>query len=238
MRRLALALVAVFAVVPVAARAHLFSHGGTHGDGAKVTQVRQVAGFTEVRLEGSIDARVKVGGSQAVAVTIDQNLQPLVTTEVSGTTLVIRCQEASWEGQGIVEITLPALRGFSIKGSGDASIEGGQGDLSLAIDGSGDLRWSGTAARLEASISGSGDIRLSGTAERAHLSVTGSGDLKAGELTAKAAQVAVAGSGDVELTLDGGPLSASVAGSGDVIWHGRAVVEKAAVAGSGQIVRR
>jgi hypothetical protein len=239
MRRLALVaalIIPVALVIPAAASA--WSWNATRGDGHKVTEPRPLAAFTSVRLVGALDAIVKVGGSQAVAVTIDQNLLPLVTTEVSGSTLVVKTRDASWEGKGVVEITVPSLRGFAIEGSGDATIEGGQGDLSLSIDGSGDLRWRGTAGRLDAAISGSGDMVMSGTADRATIAVDGSGDVKAGGLTARSAEVSVAGSGDVELTLDGGALSASVAGSGDITWHGRATVEQAAVAGSGQIVRR
>lgn len=239
MRRFALVAAtatAALAFVPAAAQAWCW--GGTHGDGNKVTEARQVAAFTAVRVEGSIDAAVKVGGAQAVAVTIDQNLQPLVTTEVSGTTLVIKAKDASWQGKALVEITVPALRALSIQGSSDVTIDGGQGDVSLAIHGSGDLRWNGEAAMLEASVSGSGDMKLSGTAEQAKISVAGSGDVKAGDLTSKAAEVSVAGSGDVELTLDGGTFKARVAGSGDVVWHGRAQVELDSVSGSGEIVRR
>jgi hypothetical protein len=236
MRRLALVVVAALASIPASAEA--WGWGGTHGDGQKVTQPRQVPAFTSVRLEGSIDAAMKVGGARAVAVTIDQNLQSQVTTEVSGTTLVIGTKDASWQGKALVEITVPELRGVTIEGSSDVTVEGGQGDLALEIVGSGDLRWNGAAAKLVASISGSGDLHLSGTAEQVRISVEGSGDVKAGGLTARTAEVEVDGSGDVEVTLDGGPLRARVSGSGDVIWHGRAMVEQASVSGSGQIVRR
>jgi Putative auto-transporter adhesin, head GIN domain len=236
MRRFALVASAALAFIPAAAQAWCW--GGTHGDGNKVTQSRQVGAFTAVRVEGSIDAAVKVGGAQAVAVTIDQNLQPLVTTEVSDGTLVIKAKDASWQGKAVVEITVPALRALSIQGSSDVTIDGGQGDLSLAIHGSGDLRWNGEAAMLEASVSGSGDMKLSGTAEQAKISVAGSGEVKAGGLTAKGAAISVAGSGDVELTLDGGPLSVSIAGSGDVVWHGKAMLEQVSVRGSGELVKR
>jgi hypothetical protein len=229
---------ALVAALAIPATAFAGGWNTTRGDGQKVTEPRPAAAFTSVRLVGALDATVTVGGPQAVAVTIDRNLQPLVTTEVRGSTLVVRCEKASWEGKGLVEISIPSLRGFAIDGSGDATIEGGQGDLSLSIDGSGDLRWKGAATKLDAAISGSGDMVLSGTAERAHLAVAGSGDVRAGSLTARSAEVSVAGSGDVEVTLAGGALSASVAGSGDVIWHGQAVLEQAAVAGSGSIVRR
>jgi hypothetical protein len=239
MRRLpAAAALLAFATLLPPSTASAWGWSGTQGDGTKVTVPREVAAFTQVRVEGAIDAAVKVGGAQSVAVTIDQNLQPLITTEVRGDVLVISSTNATWQGKGVVVITVPALRGFTIHGSSDATVEGGGGELKLAIEGSGDLRWSGRATRLEASIAGSGDMKLEGTAEQARLSVAGSGDVKAGGLTVKGAAVSVAGSGDVELTLDGGPLSVSIAGSGDVVWHGTAQVEQAAVTGSGSVVRR
>lgn len=238
MRRYALVAAATTALAFIPAAAQAWCWGGTHGDGKKVTEARQVGAFTAVRVDGAMDAAIKVGGAQSVSVTIDQNLQPLVTTEVRDGTLVISTVDANWEGKGVVEITVPALRAVNIRGSGDVTVEGGQGDLKLGIQGSGDLRWNGAAARLEASISGSGDMRLSGTAEQTRISVAGSGDVKAGDLTSKAAEVSVAGSGDVEVTLDGGTFKARVAGSGDVVWHGKAMVEQASVSGSGDIVWR
>jgi hypothetical protein len=230
----AVALLAL-AATPTPARASWF---GTRGNGQKTTQPRTVGAFDAIRLEGSIDAAVKVGPSASVAVTIDENLQPLVQTRLDGTTLVVKVEDASWSGEGKVTITLPALRAFAIDGSGDAVIEGGSGDLKLAISGSGDLRWSGQATRLDASIAGSGDMKLGGEAESVHFSIAGSGDIAAGPLKARNAEVGVSGSGNVELTMTGGTLSASVAGSGDVTWHGEARVERAAVAGSGSITRK
>lgn len=212
--------------------------GGTTGDGKKVTQPREVGAFSRVRLEGALDARVTVGPARAVSVTIDQNLQPLVETRVEGDTLVVSARELSWQGDGRVDISVPALRGFAIRGSGDAAIEGGEGDLSLSISGSGDLGWRGRAGALEAAVSGSGDMRLSGTAASVEIAVAGSGDVLARDLEAGRADVSVAGSGDVEVRLAGGPLRASVAGSGDVVWYGEGRVEQASAAGSGEIVHR
>jgi len=231
-----LAIVAL-AATPASARAWGWGNA-TRGDGKKVTQPRQVGEFSKVRLEGSLDATVTVGPARAVSVTIDQNLQPLVQTRLDGDTLVIEAGEISYQGEGRVEISVPALRGFAIRGSGDARIEGGQGDLSLAISGSGDISWRGDAGKLTAAISGSGDMKLAGTAASVDVSVAGSGDVKASDLRAGSADVSVAGSGDVEVRLTGGALRASVAGSGDVVWYGEGRVERASTAGSGEIVHR
>jgi hypothetical protein len=229
------AILLVACATPRTARAGWFA---TQGDGQKVTQSRSVGAFDAVRLEGSIDASVKVGLSATVAVTIDQNLQPLVETRLDGTTLVVKVKDASWTGEGKVAITMPALRAFAIEGSGNATIEGGNGDLKLSIAGSGDLNWTGQAAELDARIAGSGDMKLTGVAESARLAIAGSGNISASALKARNADVSVSGSGDVDVTLSGGRLSVDVAGSGDVIWRGEARLERLSVAGSGSVSRK
>jgi hypothetical protein len=240
MRHLAaLAATLSLALTPLAASAHGGWGSSTSGNGQKATQARPVGAFKAVRLEGSLDVKVKVGAPTAVAVTIDENLLPLVETALDGDTLVIKTTGSmSYHGVGRVEVSTPTLRGFAIEGSGDVAIDGGQGDVTLSVAGSGDLTWRGAAARLVAEIAGSGDVKLAGTADLADLSVAGSGDIAARELTAHGAEVEVAGSGDVELTLAGGTLRAEVAGSGDVHWYGTAQVERVSVSGSGEIAHR
>jgi hypothetical protein len=238
MRHLA-AIVASLGLALAPLAAHAGWGSGTSGDGKKVTQQRTVGEFKAVRLEGSLDVRVKVGAPTGVAVTIDENLQPLVETTLDGDTLVVATTgSTSYRGEGRVELSTPSLRAFTIQGSGDAVIDGGQGDLELSVEGSGDLSWRGAAGRLSVDVAGSGDVALAGTADLAILEVAGSGDIKARELAARSAEVGVAGSGDVEVTLAGGTLVARVAGSGDVRWYGTAQVERASVAGSGEIVHR
>jgi hypothetical protein len=239
MRHLAAVASLGLALAPLTASAHGWWGSGTSGDGKKVTQQRTTGEFKAVRLEGSLDVRVKVGAPTAVAVTIDENLQALVETRLDGDTLVVSTTGSmSYQGAGRVELATPTLRAFTIQGSGDAVIEGGQGDLELSVEGSGDLSWRGAAGKLSADVAGSGDVALAGSADLAILEVAGSGDIKARELTARSAEVGVAGSGDVEITLAGGTLVARVAGSGDVGWYGTAQVERASVAGSGEIVHR
>jgi hypothetical protein len=229
------ALLLLACATPRTAQAGWF---GTQGNGQKVTQARTVGDFDAVRLEGSLDAKVQVGPAVSVAVTIDENLQPLVETRLDGSTLVVKVKDANYSGKGEVAITLPTLRAFAIEGSGDATIEGGTGDLKLSIAGSGDLRWTGKAGALDAQIAGSGDMKLTGEAESARLAIAGSGDIAAAPLKARNAEVSVSGSGDVELTLTGGLLSVEVAGSGDVTWHGEARLGRLSVAGSGSVTRK
>lgn len=233
MRRAAAVLAALLAV-PAAAKDRRIE-----GDGKPVTESRTVEPFDRIRLEGFADVSVRVGGERAVSVTVDGNLQRHFATEVRDGTLVLDAKGSIRPtGDVRVAIAVPALRAFTISGSGDVAIEGGSGPLELEIEGSGDLRWKGEATELEAKIEGSGDLRLEGTAARLEVEVEGSGDVDASALRARDVVAEVEGSGDVEVTVDGGTLSASVSGSGDVRWRGQAKVERISVSGSGEISRK
>jgi hypothetical protein len=214
--------------------------GSVRGNGQKTTEVREVPDFDAVSLRGAVDAVVRVGSPRSVAVTIDASLQPHVRVSVEDGRLVVRTEgDVRWSGEGLVEISTPALRELSTSGSGDASVEGGTGgDLALSTSGSGDLRWRGEARRLSVSTSGSGDAFLSGRAEALQASSTGSGDIRARDLSARDASIQTSGSGDAEVTLAGGSLSVATSGSGDVTWWGEGSVAAVAVSGSGGVRRR
>jgi hypothetical protein len=214
--------------------------GRLGGNGHKTTEPRSVSAFTAIRLEGPLDADVKVGVPPSAAVTIDSNLQPQVDVRVEGDTLVVSTRRPLiYRGVGKVQIGAPALTALTASGSGNVEIDGSSGgDLGLTLRGSGNMRWSGGAARtLRAEIAGSGTISLSGTADALETAVSGSGDVRASALAATNARVRVSGSGDVAVTLRGGTLDAEISGSGDVHWSGEAKVARSSVSGSGRIAR-
>jgi hypothetical protein len=211
------------------------------GDGNQVTQERQLPPFTRIELRAHVDVEVTEGPAQSVSVTIDQNLQPFLTTAVEGGRLVIDASRSiGGRGPGKVVVSLPELRAFALQGSGNVRIAGADKDrdVALSVEGSGDLDWSGKARTLAARILGSGDLRVSGAAERLEAAIEGSGDIAARDLAARSAKLGIAGSGDIAAAVEGGPMSATVDGSGDIQWWGRAQVEVAAVNGSGSIRHR
>jgi hypothetical protein len=209
------------------------------GDGGKTTNTRDVAEFDRIEVRDALDAKVKVGPARSVSVTIDGNLQPYVRLRVEDRKLVVDlAEDVRWKGEGRVDVTVPSLRAFSTRGSGDATIDGGSGDLGLSTAGSGELRWRGEADALAASTSGSADMVLAGKARSLDASTSGSGDIDARGLVVRDAAIRTSGSGDVEVTLAGGTLAASTSGSGDVTWYGEARVTAANTSGSGAVLHR
>ncbi|MGO8701066.1 MAG: head GIN domain-containing protein [Limisphaerales bacterium] len=188
-----------------------------HGSGNIKTEARNVGSFTKINLSGSPDIAVTIGPELSVAVTTDDNILPVINTTVDGATLNVYSKQSYHSTQEVkVEITMPALDGVSVSGSGDIQVAG--------------LK----AGELEARVTGSGNVTLKGSAERLRAEVTGSGDVHAGDLSAKRARVNVTGSGDVTVRASA-ELEATVTGSGDVNYYGNPPQVNKHVTGSGEI---
>ena len=241
--RTALLPLALLTAAPALASPFSWLGSGKKGDGQLKTEERKLPAFQKVDLRTSVDVVITEGPTPSTRVTVDGNLQPLLTTRVEGDTLVI-----DTEGNGIdesrgskVELVMPALAAVNIHGSGDVKVQRSTpaDALELGVEGSGDLAYRGSAKSISARIQGSGDITLDGgKAERLEAGIHGSGDLKARGLSARDASVAIHGSGDAAITADGGTLAFEIHGSGDVTWYGEGKVERTSIHGSGDVTHR
>lgn len=245
MRSLAMAV-----VLAVALPAAAWAWGNVEGNGNKTTEPRKAQGFTKIQLKGPLDASVREGGGFSVQLTIDSNLQPLVTTEVSGDTLVISTKEnIHYKGKGRLDITLPDFRGAEVEGSGDLDISGvsSRKPIQLETDGSGDISFQGSPSSLKASTHGSGDMKIAlsrdldsldldthgsgdltvagGRTAKLEAETQGSGDIDARKVEARDAKAETSGSGDIALTLAGGKLRYQTSGSGDIEWWGQGTTD-------------
>jgi hypothetical protein len=187
------------------------------GSGKAATQAREVEDFHAVSIRSCADARIRVGQAKSVNVTCDDNLIEHLVTRVEDGVLVIETDQGSYSyrTEVVIDISVPALDGVAVSGSGDVTVDGLDGGaLGLDICGSGDVTARGTVDELTVSISGSGDMALYG-------------------LSARSAKISISGSGDVELEVRE-ELSANISGSGDVSYRGSPEVRRS-VSGSGSV---
>jgi len=187
------------------------------GSGRIVQQVRPVGPFTSVELDDSSNVDVRLGTTRSLTVEADDNLLPLLTTEVRGNTLVL-ASHGSYRTQHTprVWLTVPDLREVRLLGSGNVKLVGvANAGLTLNIEGSGDVEAVGRTEMLNATIAGSGDFRLRG-------------------LYARNARVHIMGSGDATVAVSGG-LDANVSGSGDIHYVGRPASLSVRKGGSGSV---
>lgn len=189
------------------------------GSGKAAKETRQVGAFDAIDVRGAATLDVTVGGAPSVVVEADDNLLPLVVTDVTDHTLQIGTRNAvrSKLDDGIhVTITVPSLRGIEVGGACTAKIAGLTGPV------------------FEVRISGAGSIKADGAVDALRIHVSGSGSIEAEKLAAKRADVDVSGAGHVRLTATEA-LSAKVSGVGDVAYAGKPQHVEKKVLGIGRI---
>ncbi len=200
------------------------------GAGGGSQRTFNLAGFESVSLAGPHDVIVTVGPQHSVRAEGDADTIERLNIEVENGNLKIGMKRNNWSigwsrdrPKTTIYVSLPAMRGAAIAGSGDMRVDRVQSDrFTATIAGSGDLQI-GTIRTGDAkfSIAGSGNIAASGTANRANISIAGSGDVNLENLEMRTADVSIVGSGDVRARAME-MADVSIMGSGDVLLTGSA----------------
>jgi hypothetical protein len=174
----------------------------TVGSGVARRETRQLAAFSSLEVSGDLRARVAAGAPSPVTITADDNLLPLLLTELVGGRLV-----AGWRWDASVqpripptlELQTPVLAGA--RASGDSSIEATTGAVDrFNAHSSGAARI--TVRMLEAghaTVQASGDSSVEIDGRAAALEVTASGSAETGLRFLDAGDVTALGSGDAQL---------------------------------------
>lgn len=200
-----------------------------------------VSDFKRIESAGSYDVTVRTGSAPSVRAEGPQNVLDNLVIEVKGDELQIHPKNGvnfNWGKSAPVKIaiTVPALHGATIAGSGTLSVDKVVADaFKGTIAGSGDLSLPSVKAKsVEFEIAGSGSASIGGAAETAKYVIAGSGELDAAELKSKDVQLTIAGSGAIDANASG-TVKGEILGSGEARITGGAKcsVDKM---GSGSIV--
>jgi hypothetical protein len=209
------------------------------GSGKVISEERHVSRFTEVNLKGSGKVTLTRGEKQILEIKTDDNIMPLIKTEVRNGKLIISQDNYNLKPTTLnFFITVENLQGVSISGSGD--IEGksrfSATSFYAEIKGAGDISLELEVGRLDSEISGSGSINLSGNAASLDVSISGSGDIIAYDMSAKDASISIKGSGDCKVNV-AERLRAEIKGSGDIFYKGHPQINST-IKGSGSVRSR
>lgn len=218
------------------------AEGGPRLSGEAGARDFALADFDKVNLRGPDDVTVRVGPAFSVRAEGETSeLERLKIEVVDGELRIGRDGDDNWFSWGHdsdavrVTVTMPAIRGASIAGSGDMNVDRAAAEaFDAAIAGSGSLTLAALeAGRVNFDIAGSGDLSAAGTARSIEVNIAGSGNVGARELRAERLEASIVGSGDVEAFVTG-EASADILGSGDVTIHGGARCTSNAM-GSGEL---
>lgn len=212
------------------------------GSGQATSETRPVSDFNQVRFLLSGDATITQGDQASLTIEADENILPLITSEVQDGRLTIRLKNGySIDTHSPIRytITMKDITGIEIVGSSDVTTHGPiqSGDLALRIPGSGSITINDlTASSVTSDIAGSGTISLKGTISSQEVSMAGSGSVNSPDLQSETARVNLGGSGEITLWATS-TLEVTILGSGNVEYYGSPQVTQK-IAGSGKVVSR
>lgn len=213
-------------------------HETIDGQGAVISDVRNLGPFDAVDLDGSYAVVLtQAEGPTTVTVHTNKNLLPHVITKVSNGKLIVSTDADLRPTDRIqVEISAPDYKSVDVAGSSDvkASTPLTANSLHLGIAGSGSYDLEVRASELASEIEGSGHIALHGSAKDHTIEIDGSGQMIADALETETSHVDVAGSGDAKIFVKN-DLDVSIAGSGTVRYKGGAKTVHNSISGSGNV---
>jgi hypothetical protein len=190
---------------------------GVAGSGQPKTELRPVSGFTALAVSGAITVDIGIAPDPRVEISGDDNLVPLITTEVHGDRLEIRNgKELRPKVPLVIRIAVPRVTEVAVSGASSVVLHDVRGDnLKLVLDGASKLRADGALHQLTVDVAGASDADLDKlAAERA--SVTVSGSSEADVAVSKALDAHVHGAAQLNYRGDPPELKQDVGGAGHI----------------------
>ena len=216
MKQLAILFCAVILFTLVGCRA-LMARDNVSGSGQAKTEARQLAPFTAVEVKCATTINITVQGLREFEISGDDNIVPLITTEVRDNTLYIAAdKDYDPKNKVQINISMPELAKFVFAGAGEATLSRVRGDQVVIV------------------ASGAGEVRASGHPRQADITLSGAGRVDAKDLLAEITKATSTGVGEMNVYASE-QLDASTAGVGAINYYGNPKIVNKHAGGVGQI---
>ena len=165
------------------------------GSGNVVSEQRDVGDFDEMTLSGVGNLSITQTGSESLTIEAEDNILPLLTSEVHGRRLVLGTEPGThFSPKRPIRFTLTVkdLSAVRISGAGNAEIPAlGAQSLRLEISGAGNMTVTGLAAEsVEVTLSGAGSMTCAGEVRSQDVRISGAGSYHGEDLASVTARVA------------------------------------------------
>lgn len=153
-----------------------FNFGGVKGSGNVITQTRDVTSFHAIEVSNALEVNVTAQKDLSIAVEADDNVAPLIRTEVSGGVLRISCDKhVSTSSPMRVRVSVPDVDSVEVSGASNVSVANLQNsNFAADLSGASKLKVDGQTSQLKAEASGASKIDAQNlTADSANVSTSG-----------------------------------------------------------------
>lgn len=190
---------------------------GIAGSGNRKIEKRDLKSFSAVDTSGAYEISVTCQKPVGVEIEADDNLLPLIKTEVrDGTLFVSDAQDYHSPQSPTLRITLPELISVANHGAGEVKINDAN---------SNDLKIQST---------GASSVDAAGKTKTVTISSTGAGNVDTSKLTAEKARVDVSGAANVDVYASD-QLDVSISGVGSVSYAGNPKTVNKSISGIGTV---
>ena len=214
-----LSLIALTLLVTVVTAGCHHEFSGVKGSGKREAQKREIAPFTSISTEGAFNIEIVCQKTLSVEVEGDDNILPLVTTEVKGNVLQISNSKSYSVNEPVTfRIAVPNLESILADGAGKIQITGVNND------------------KIQISSNGAPSISVSGTTKMVGVDSNGAAKIDTHNLRSAHAVVDTKGASKVDLGVCD-KLDVNVSGVSHVTYRGDPVVNKT-IHGPGKVEKR
>ncbi len=176
--------------------------GAVCGSGELATDNRSISGFRSVETGGIFQVEITAQKEFGVVVEADDNLLPLIRTEVRGGVLHIESEKRIKSNNPIrVRVSAPDIEKLDVSGVANVSLDNIK-NAALAID-----------------SSGASKIRVTGETSKLTVDISGATKVNAEELKAANADIGASGASFVSVNVSS-DLRANASGASRVIYAG------------------
>ncbi len=177
--------------------------GCVQGSGSAKEENRSLPAFHGLEVDGAYTVRIACQKDQSVEISADDNLLPLILTEVQDGILRVTSKKSICASAPMtLTITVENLDLIRSSGANEFQVQNLKGEA------------------LEVELSGSSNMTLEGTVEELKAKIDGASGLAAGQLKAKEASVAISGAGSAEVHASK-RLQGDITGVGSIRYAGQ-----------------
>ena len=193
---------------------------GVKGSGNVATEHRDVIDFSSIDVGGVYQVEIVAGKEFSVTVEADDNILPLIKTEVEDGTLKIGSERRISPKTTVrIRISAPVIERLEVSGVANVNMSG-VNNSELAID-----------------SSGASKIAVSGTTAKLNVEVSGATRVDAAELQADSASVEASGASNVSVSVLR-ELEANASGASHVTYAGSPTELRKDTSGAGSVTQR
>lgn len=204
-----------------------FSINATRGSGNVISETRAVSNFHSVVLAGIGELNLTQGDTEALTIQAEDNLMPLLTSEVKDGVLTIGVKTGTAETSIVptkpvrYDLRVKNLDSIQLSGAGNIIAPSLKSEtLKLGTSGAGNVNLNQLDVKqLVVTLSGAGNMTVAGQGDSQQVTVSGLGSYNAGDFKTNMTDISLTGAGSATVWAEQ-TLNGKISGAGSINYYG------------------